>query len=201
MIFRLPSFPLTVCCVVIVGACLAATSVAYSRSADDWQALHRPLHLPQADATRCPVATKPVKLGRGIWNGGQGVYIESVGPAAQVGLIDVTQSPPDSDGWRRQKTPLLLPRSYRGPVLVRAARIDAQGVIELAKVHTDHLQELRYPTGFSNGFRDRSYGLNGNYRFLAATTLLRTAGCYAFQVDGTSFSTVIVMRATLTRGG
>ena len=86
-------------------------------------------------------------------------------------------------------------------MLVRASRIDARGAIALAKVHTDRLQELRYATGFSNGYRDRSYGFNGSYRFLAATTLLRTAGCYAFQVDGTTFSAVIVMRATLTQRG
>ncbi|HEY8646755.1 MAG TPA: hypothetical protein VIL77_12865 [Gaiellaceae bacterium] len=85
-------------------------------------------------------------------------------------------------------------------MLVRAARIDAQGTIALAKVHSDHLQELRYATGFSNGYRDRSYGMNGSYRFLAATTLLRTPGCYAFQVDGTTFSAVIVMRVILSDG-
>jgi len=185
---------------VVAAASLLVSVAAYSRAADDWQALHRPLHLPQADATQCPVATKPARLGRGVWNGGPAVYLESVGRTAEVGVIDVTQSPPDTDGWRRQKTPLLLPRSYRGPVLVRAARIDAQGTIALAKVHSDHLQELRYATGFSNGYRDRSYGMNGSYRFLAATTLLRTPGCYAFQVDGTTFSAVIVMRVILSDG-
>jgi hypothetical protein len=141
-----------------------------------------------------------VRVGGGIWNGGPAVYLESVGPAAEVGVIDLSQSPPDSDGWRGQKTPWLLPRSYRGPVLVRAARIDVKGTIALAKVHGDHLQELRYASGFSNGYRDRTNGFNGNYRFLAATVLLRTPGCYAFQVDGTTFSAVIVMRATFIHG-
>jgi hypothetical protein len=184
----------------VAGASLLTSAAAYSRGGDDWQALHRALHLPQADATHCPTATKPARLGRGIWNGGPAVYLESVGRTAKVGVIDLTQSPPDTDGWRRQKTPWLLPRSYRGPVLVRGARIDAQGSIALAKVHSDHLQELRYATGFSNGYRDRSYGFNGSYRFIAATTLLRAPGCYAFQVDGTTFSAVIVMRATLSDG-
>jgi hypothetical protein len=187
--------------IVVAAASLLLAGAAYSRSADDWQALHRPLHLPQADAMHCPVATEPARIGRGIWNGGPAVYLESVGPAAEVGVIDITHSPPDSDGWRRQKTPWLLPRSYRGPVLVRAARIDAPGAIALAKVHTDHLRELRYATGFSNGYRDRSNGFNGSYRFLASTTLFRTPGCYAFQIDGRTLSAVIVMRATLTQGG
>jgi hypothetical protein len=57
-----------------------------------------------------------------------------------------------------------------------------------------------YATGFSNGYRDRSSGMSGSYRFLASTTLLKTSGCYAFQVDGTTFSAVIVMRATLSHG-
>jgi hypothetical protein len=83
-------------------------------------------------------------------------------------------------------------------VLIRAARIDAQGAVALAKVHSDHLQELRYATGFSNGHRDRSQSFNGSYRFLAATTLLRAPGCYAFQVDGTTFSAVVVMHVILS---
>ena len=29
--------------------------------------------------------------------------------------------------------------------------------------------------------------------FLASATLFRTAGCYAFQIDGTSFSKIIVV--------
>jgi hypothetical protein len=80
--------------IVVAAASLLLTSAAYSRSADDWPALHRPLHLPQADASRCPEATKPARLGRGIWNGGPAGYLESVGPAAEVGVIDITDSPP-----------------------------------------------------------------------------------------------------------
>jgi hypothetical protein len=56
------------------------------------------------------------------------------------------------------------------------------------------LHELRFASGFSNGTRDRSYGFHGSYRFLAASALFREPGCYGFQVDGTNFSAVIVMR-------
>jgi hypothetical protein len=61
------------------------------------------------------------------------------------------------------------------------------------------LQEPRYATGFSNGNRDRSNGFNGSYRFLAATTLLRAPGCYAYQI-GSDVQRGHVMRVVLTDG-
>jgi hypothetical protein len=159
---------------------------------DDWHALHRPLHLPQAGTT-CP--TSPTRrLGKWTWSHAGPVYLQNVGPAPVPGEIDVSQSIPDRQGWLGQKTPWLVPASYRGALLIRGARIDAPGAISFAKGFGDHLTELRYRTGESNGARDRITGLPGRYRFLASAASFRAAGCYAFQIDGTSFSSVIVMR-------
>jgi hypothetical protein len=57
-----------------------------------------------------------------------------------------------------------------------------------------HLDELRFRTGESNGARGRIQGLPGRYRLLASASLFRAAGCYAFQIDGSSFSSVVVVR-------
>jgi hypothetical protein len=161
---------------------------------DDWHALHRPLHLPRAGAT-CP--TSPTRqLGRWTYSRSGPVYLANVGMAPKPGTIDISQSPVDTEGWRGQKAPWLLPASYRGPVLIRAGRIDGSGAVALAKVYGDHLDELRFRTGESNGARTRVNGFPGRYRFLASAALFRSVGCYAFQIDGTSFSAVIVMRVT-----
>ncbi len=119
----------------------------------------------------------------------------NVGSAPVPGTIDISQSLVDDKGFRGQKTPWLVPASDRGPVLIRAARIDgARTPVALAKAYGQHLSELRFRTGESNGARGRLQGLPGRYRFLASSGLFRAPGCYAFQIDGLSFSSVIVMR-------
>jgi hypothetical protein len=176
----------------VVAVLASVASVA--RAGDDWKRLHRPLHVPQASGA-CP--TSPTKiLGKWTLSVAAPVYLEDVGSAPVPGTIDLSLSQVDDNGWRGQKTPWLLPSSYRGPVLIRGARIDRSGEMRFAKGYGDHLGELRFRTGESNGARGRVQGLPGRYRFLASSTLFRAPGCYAFQIDGMSFSAVIVMRVT-----
>lgn len=164
-----------------------------ARAADDWKRLHRPLHLPQM-SDGCPTSTTR-QLGKWTFSVAAPVYLQNVGSAPVPGTIDISQSLADDKGWRGQKTPWLVPASYRGPVLIRAARIDATGPsVALAKGYGDHLAELRFRSGESNGARGRIQGLPGRYRFLASSALFRSEGCYAFQVDGLSFSSVVVVR-------
>jgi hypothetical protein len=119
-------------------------------------------------------------------NGASPVFLMSVGNA-NAGTIPVLQSDPDALGWLGQKTPWFVERSYTGPLLIRGGRVDEPGPVRFAKVYGQHLSELRFRTGENNG-------IAGSFRFLASTSLFRASGCYAFQVDGTSFSKVIVMR-------
>jgi hypothetical protein len=176
---------------LLVFAALAPLA-SVARAADDWKTLHRPLHPPQAHGA-CP--TTPTKqLGQGIFSHAAPVYLQNVGSAPVPGTIDISLSQVDAKGWRGQKTPWIVPATYRGPVLIRGRRIDRPGVMRFAKGYGDHLDELRFRTGESSGVRGRIQGLPGRYRLLASATLLRAPGCYAFQVDGASFSSVIVMR-------
>jgi hypothetical protein len=96
---------------------------------------------------------------------------------------------PDEQGWYGQKTPWLISKEYDGPLLVRGGRIDRRGQVRFALGYGDHLRELYWEAG-----ADQSLPPNPDYRFLASATLVRTRGCYAFQVDGESFSRVIVVR-------
>ena len=98
-------------------------------------------------------------------------------------------SSPDRQGWYGQKTPWVISRKYKGPLLARGARIDRRGQVRFAYAYGQHLRELYWEAGADQGSPP-----DPDYRFLAAETLVRARGCYAFQADGTSFSTVIVMR-------
>jgi hypothetical protein len=51
------------------------------------------------------------------------------------------------------------------------------------------LHELSWPTGADQGSPP-----DPQVRFLASATLVRSPGCYGFQIDGTSFSHIIVVR-------
>jgi hypothetical protein len=169
-----------------------ALLVPVARAADDWKRLHRPLHVPQANGACPTTATK--QLGKWTFSHAAPVYLQNVGSAPEPGTIDISQSLVDATGWRGQKTPWLVPAPYRGPVLIRGSRIDVSGEMRFAKGYGDHLAELRFRSGESNGARSRIEGLPGRYRLLASSALFRSSGCYAFQVDGLSFSVVIVVR-------
>jgi hypothetical protein len=154
-------------------------------------ALRRPLHLPKLKrGARCPLSPSRV------WAPGARQRLNGRGPAFLVGIggagpatINMIFSYPDELGWYGQKTPWWVSREYDGPLLVRGARIDRRGAVRFAKSYGDHLQELSWEAGV-----DQSLPPNPDYRFLASETLVRARGCYAFQVDGTSFSRVIVVR-------
>jgi hypothetical protein len=105
--------------------------------------------------------------------------------------ISIALSAHDSLGWQGQKTPWAVRRSYSGPILVRGARIGRRGQVRFAYGYGDHLRELHWDVGADQGLPP-----DPGYRFLASETLFRAPGCYAFQIDGTSFSKVIVVRVT-----
>jgi hypothetical protein len=110
----------------------------------------------------------------------------SVGDAGS-GVIKVSDKYVDSKGWLGQKTPWMIERRYAGPILVRGQRLDEPGPVRFAKGAGQHFAELRFAAGERNS-------LSSRFRGLASASLFRSAGCYGFQVDGTSFSRVIVMR-------
>jgi hypothetical protein len=95
----------------------------------------------------------------------------------------------DSLGWYGQKTPWAISRSYDGPILVRGARIGQRGEMRFAHGYGEHLRELYWESGVDQGSPP-----DPDFRFLASATLFRAPGCYAFQIDGSSFSRIVVVR-------
>jgi hypothetical protein len=133
--------------------------------------LRRPLHLPQLS----PGATCPVSQPSGpVAPGGTGpLRIESfIASSWSGGRVTWTASP-----------------SYGGPVLIRGRQLGGSGAVGFGEGHVpyDELQLLSSGQG-SPGGRGRAW-----------LTIIRVQGpgCYAYQVDGTGFSEVIVFSAAL----
>lgn len=175
------------------GAALAATAASGGRAGSS---LQRPLHLPQLAArSPCPVSKvdRSVPFARRF---GVGAGIGK-GPAYPVGLPtgELQLAPAknfDSRAWAGQKVLWFVLPSYRGPVLVRGARIDGPGRVRFQRGDVPPLS-LRIPLDASTGSPGQP--VPRGTRYLPSYTRVRGPGCYAYQVDGTSFSRVVVFRA------
>ena len=151
-----------------------------------WKSLHRPLHLPHVATTApCP----RTKAGRADPVTG---YTLAAGPVYLV--LGFSFPPPDPRGvvnlkgnkvrwgWHWAKTLWAFNHRYRGPVLIRGRRLDGHWPIEFL-VLPHRYPELRVP---ARGSR--------KWVYLPSGSGYRATGCYGFQVDGTSFSRVVVFR-------
>jgi hypothetical protein len=133
-------------------------------------ALRRPLKLPSADGGPCPITlnAQPASTGRA---------------SSGVGFRGVSGSQ-----WMIAEAIWRVPASYTGPLLIRGAMIGA-GTLGFGTraVPYDELQLLDAGRGAPR--------VAGGGRAWITYTRVQTGGCYAYQVDGTSFSEVVVFRA------
>jgi hypothetical protein len=175
-------------------------AAASASSADVWAKLHRPLHLPVVAAgAACPVSKLDTKTNFAKYGVGRGI---GRGPAYPIGSAFLRFSyPPDPRSdfgggeWSGTKVLWFVAPRYRGPVLIRGARLDAadelrfdRGVVPPTELRIKVGEQGGYPPGFP---------LVGQ-RYRPSYTRLRAAGCYAYQVDGTSFSYAVVFRAEVS---
>jgi hypothetical protein len=168
-------------CTAVAVASLAPNATARVSGAGD---LRRPLHLPHlATGAACPVSQldPSVKFDRFGIAGGIGQ-----GPAYPIGmqhgvLFLVAASGSDAGSpWAVQKVLWFVHPRYRGPVLIRGRRLDGPGLVRFDR-GTLPASDLRVPAGA----KERP-----------SFTRLRAAGCYGYQIDGTTFSRVVIFRAT-----
>ncbi len=91
--------------------------------------------------------------------------------------------------WKAARVEWVASGSYRGPVLIRGARTDGSGAIGFGEGHVpaDELQLLQSGQQVPKPA--------GGGRAWLSFTRVRVPGCYAYQIDGTSFSRVITFRA------
>ena len=177
---------LALLCVVAVLVVPAAAG-----GADGWNTLRRPLHLPTVAAgAACPVS----KIDRRVaWSrlhifGGFGIGPGPVYPGLPNGLLWATRDVQYGSRWFGEKVFWFVVPSYRGRVLIRGRRIDAPGRVGFNGTRTPNA-ELRiepYDTVSWKGQPRGSRGVPSGVRILEK-------GCFAFQIDGTSFSRIVVV--------
>lgn len=160
------------------------------------ESLNRPLRLPRlAPGVRCPTSRVEQALD---WSGTYGIAPGlGPGPAFPVGLArGVLRIAPASAFhsrlWGGQKVLWFVLPSYTGPVLIRGARLDGKSLVRFEDGATPAKELLLSgsQTVIPGGVvppRDA--------RYRPSLTRVQGPGCYAYQVDGTTFSTTIVFRA------
>ena len=157
-------------------------------------ALRRPIHLPHiAAGARCPVSAPGHRVTRystAVIGPGP-IYAVSLGPFGHTAILPFVM--PSQAGlfggsaWGGQALKWDGAPSYHGPVLIRGRKLTAHdglgfgaGIVPQA--------EMDVPPGSGDPNA-------GGWRFWPGYARLRSPGCYGLQVDGTTFSEIIIFRA------
>jgi hypothetical protein len=157
--------------------------------------LWRPLNLPKlSPGEACPVSPAHV-VSRSF---GPAV---GTGPVFAVGLgsraIFPFEFPPSKksifygSGWGGNKVLWITSPSYAGPVLIRGEQLDDSHAVGFSLSDGPAYTNLQFPPA-------KKYRYH-RWQEWPSETRLQASGCYAYQVDGTTFSEVIVFRAVATR--
>jgi hypothetical protein len=178
-------------------ACVNETAVCVQASGAIPAALNRPLHFPALRrGQRCP-ATPGTPIGNPYLAGialGHGPVRPLIASAGDIrhGITDL--DPAGTPGWREFKTLWFSAPSYQGPIVIRAKQLDGPGPIRLGgsgALPTNAAPLVVPPGPTLNG--------GGGWRPAPAGTLAKHPGCYAWQVDGLTFSTIIIIHAVIAR--
>jgi hypothetical protein len=194
---------------LLIGSCTASpsgdtpTSAMPPSAADLWAALHRPMDLPSMSAGgTCPrdrghVISTGEMTANFLGDGPVFPFLAADGPAYD-GLAPALFDPRERrHGWYSVRTVWVVEGSTsEAPILVRGGRLDTEGAIDFA---IEGWGELGDTITLSDGtmigtelrLRDGYPEESGWVRY-PTTTLFRSAGCYAFQIDGADFTKVIV---------
>lgn len=188
---------LLVATLVAAGSATLAASASPASRAAAGSTIVRPLHLPRvAHGARCPVARADPRVSF-VRRFGVGPGLGR-GPAYPVGLPEgrLQLAPAGnfhSRAWAGQKVLWFVRPSYRGPVLIRGARIDGPGRVRFQRGNVPPLS-LRVPVGSTQA--EPGSPVPKGSRYLPSYTRVRGPGCYAYQIDGSTFSRIVVFRAT-----
>ena len=147
--------------------------------------LFRPLHLPTlAPSAPCPVSpAREVSPSYSLALGPGPVYPVGLGAEATLSFGGAHFPPP----WTGNKVLWVTAPRYRGPFLIRGHQLDGPWWVGFEPGRRP-LAEWEIPSFKQIG------QAGGRWRDIPSYTRVREPGCYAYQVDGTSFSEIIVVR-------
>jgi hypothetical protein len=164
--------------------------VVFSVPVDPWTALRRPLRLPTvAPGGACPVNGLDTSFDFARYGVASGIGPGPVWPIGlgQPGSVLRFQYPPPANTqfagseWGGNKVLWFVSPTVTGPVLVRGGRLDAAGEVRFGPDRVPST-ELRLTSTLDH----------------PSTSRVRASGCYAYQVDGLSFSYPIAFRAEVS---
>jgi hypothetical protein len=190
---------LAVLALVSGSACSGTPSSAPPR--DVWTKLHRPLRVGSvASGARCPVSAVDRGFGFARYGVGRGVGPGPAYPVSKGAALRIEFPPPAATdfgigAWGGQRVMWLVSSAYRGPLLVRGRRLDGRDSVRFDG-GTVPRPELRIGAGERRGWPVGVMTDDGQ-RYRRSYTRLRSPGCYAYQVDGLTFSYRVVFRAEL----
>jgi hypothetical protein len=175
----------------LLGALVVIQSAGGS---DPWAKLHRRLHLPHiVPGSPCPVS--PIDH-RVAWRrthifGQSGIGRGPVYPGlgGSGGMLNATPDTTYGGPWAGGKVFWYVKRSYRGRVLIRGRRLDnSQQWLGFSGDKVPAARELRIEPWDTAVWEGQIPGSRG----MASTVRVLTPGCYGVQIDGTTFSRVVV---------
>ena len=156
--------------------------------------LKRSLHFPVVDNGKaCPASPgAPVNTYTSYFSGialGNGPVRVAIGSRGKLVLGQAQLGSTSADGWFALETLWFAMPSYDGPFVVRGERLGGgAATIDVDGSATDP-SPLVVPPGPTANTQD-------GIRVAPVSTWVTSPGCYAWQVDGLSFSYVIVVDAT-----
>jgi hypothetical protein len=116
------------------------------------------------------------------------------GPVYPVGLdANGVLSTVTRDGVYLQKVLWVSAPSYQGPVLIRGSRLDGPGNVQFATGSAAPTNEFRLLEPGAS-----SPGEGAGWREWPSYTEVPQPGCYAYQVDGIDFSSVVVFAVVVS---
>lgn len=158
--------------------------------------LWRPLALSALDpGASCPVSAPHVITSRAapVLGGGPvyvtpGAYNSADRSTMRVPFPAPSTSPAAGTGWTLAKTPILMPRNLQQPIVLRGQRIDGVGMLGFSGYAGRRpFSAMQFPpTGYSINL--------GSYKAHSMYIWANTPGCYAIQIDGRTFSRVVIFR-------
>lgn len=172
---------------VVAMFCAACTTVAPGPSSpasnSPWDALHTPLRMPVITSGQACLRSTGHLVSPGYADGlGPGpVY---PGGPSDDGVLTVV---PHGDG-HLQKVLWVASAACPGPVLIRGGRVDGPGTLNLG-VSADAATHPELQLGEATA---TSTGEEPGWREWPSETSTSTLGCYAYQVDGLGFTTLVV---------
>src|SRR5712691_2521072 len=173
------AFTLAACSATAIPPPSAAPPVGVDKMPEDpWGELAaRPLILPFiAPGAACPISRSRT--------------IPGTAPGAGDGPIYPVGSSPLRSSPEGNKVLWTAAPEYKGPALIRGARIDGTGTITFGAGAAD----LRFPVTTGVTSDHSSLG----WRDLPSDVRIPASGCYAYQVDGLGFTTIIVFEARVS---